>query len=205
MRIDLKTTSNCLAVFLFSCLMVFSVSSFAQNYTTNGNSKNSGKKTFWNEPREDRKSQNKPSIDYEANVNKEIKRYKLDAVPQIRNVAIHCTERWEGRHCFKALSQLSLRVNETYSKTLNIAEAQIHIEPLKQGCAASMSGVNSEITKTAMYEGMAGCVNTISNINSETTLKPDVNMYQLMVGSVLCLKPDDACKHIESQLKAFIP
>ncbi len=206
MLVLLKNSIKTFTFVLCASLLFFNVAAIAQDYTANGNNKKSGKKTFWNEPMKDRKSPNKPEINYEANVKADMKKYNFDAVPEIRNVAIFCHERWEHKRCYKVLSELSATVKGKFSGTLNHAGVEEQYrEPLNNGCADAISARQIEVTRETMHDAMSQCVYVISDINAKTTLKPDVNMYQLMVGSVFCLKGDPACKHIDNQLAAFLP
>ncbi len=52
-----------------------------------------------------------------------------------------------------------------------------------------------------MQSALTECVNTISDVSKATQVKPNLNMYQLAVGTVLCLDGNDACNKIEAQLK----
>ncbi len=149
----------------------------------------------------------KPSTqgDLGERIDQDIKNTGMGVLTYVKGVGKACVEDWATQNCMKNLSILNRDTASFYAQNLNDSgrkDADAKMEELKQHCAASTAALKVDVPAYAMRSAMTECVNTISDIVDATKVKPNVNMYQLMVGSILCLQKDAQCKFIENQLKA---
>ncbi len=115
-------------------------------------------------------------------------------------MASFCVNHWDNEKCLKELSSLSMDLTTNYAEKLDAQKKEVQMENLKQHCAASTAALKVSVPAYAMKSAITECINIISDINDETSIKPDIDLYQLLVGSVLCLGKDLACDNIETQL-----
>lgn len=143
--------------------------------------------------------------DIKEQIQEDIKKLNMRSLSHIRSIRDACIPRWDGQGCMKSLSALNMETASFYAESLDAsgrADSDSQLETLKEHCAASTAALKVDVPAYAMQSAMTECVNTISDIVDETTVKPDVSMYQLMVGAILCLGKDTKCNFIEGQLKA---
>lgn len=126
----------------------------------------------------------------------------------IKSLASLCVNNWESEGCLKELSALSMDMTVNYAEKLdaqdNQTKKEAEMESLKQHCAASTAALKISVPAYAMRSAITECVNTVSDLNKDTAIKPDVNLYQLLVGSVLCLSKDLTCENLEKQLHSAV-
>lgn len=116
------------------------------------------------------------------------------------NMAKYCVGNWENEACIKELSSLSMDTTTNYAEALDAGNKKSAMEDLKQNCAAATAALKISVPAYAMKSAITQCVNSIYDINNTTLIKPDLNLYQLLVGSVMCLGKDIACENIEASL-----
>ena len=120
----------------------------------------------------------------------------------MNNMATYCVGSWEDEACIKELSSISMDLTTGYAELLDASKQQGAMEVLKQHCAASTAALKVLVPAYAMKSAITECVNSISDISEATLIKPDLNLYQFMVISVMCLGNDPSCKDIEQQFKS---
>jgi len=121
----------------------------------------------------------------------------------IRNMASFCIGKWENQDCIKELSSIAMDTTTNYAELLDAANKKSSMEPLKQHCAASTAALKMSVPAYAIKSAITECVNIIADINDKTAVKPNLNLYQLMVSSVMCLDKKPSCKEIETKLSSF--
>lgn len=127
-------------------------------------------------------------------------------VPTIKDVARDIVQNcnggnWETQPCLSNLGTLSFLTTTTYADTLQKANtSEAVLETLKQECAASTAPMQGEYPAYAVTSAMTVCANKIYDISEQTNQKPDPDLYQLMVASIMCLNKQSNCTAIEQQL-----
>lgn len=124
-------------------------------------------------------------------------------VSHMKNISSSCLGSWETQICLKELSSVSMSMATNYAERLDASNNKPSMEPLKQHCAASTAAIKIEVPAYAMKSAITECVNTVSDINDKTSISPNINLYQILVGSVLCLGKDISCNDFEAQLSKF--
>ncbi len=133
---------------------------------------------------------------------------KIDSITlnHIRSMAVLCVGNWENENCSKELSALSMDMTTNYAEKLDKQskpeKKEAHMESLKQHCAASTAALKVSVPSYAMKSAITECVNIVADINEESSVKPDINLYQLLVGAVLCLNKDLSCENMEKQISS---
>ena len=120
----------------------------------------------------------------------------------MKNMGAYCADHWERETCLKELSSLAMDMVSEYGALLEIEKKEAAKETLKQHCAASTAALKVSVPAYAMRSAITECANTISDIHGKTSVKPDLNLYQLFVGAALCLGDEPSCKEIEQTLKS---
>ncbi len=179
---------------LIASLIMFTANrSEAQSYTATPNAgKPSAPKVIPNQPNK-QKPQGKVAPDQKL-------------VPTIKEIARDIVKscnggKWETQACLTELGTLSFATTTTYADKLQkINSNEATLEKLKQECAASTAPMQGEYPAYAVTSAMTVCANTIYDLSVETGQKPDPDLYQLLVGSIMCLNKQANCIGIEQQL-----
>ena len=130
-----------------------------------------------------------------VNVNKNFKAHA-------RNVAQKCINSWESDNCLTATSEAAMVLISQYGAKLQNANFDEQKEKLKQECAASTAASQkSGFPAYAMKSAYTTCANTIYDIQVNTSIGPDADYYQLLVGTILCMNGNVQCGEIENGLK----
>ncbi len=111
-----------------------------------------------------------------------------------------CQGHWEKQHCMSELADFSMTLTVTYADQLDKADKREYLDMLKEHCAASTAAREVDVPAYAMSSAMTECANIMVDINEATDVYPDPNLYQLAVGSIMCLNKNLACFLIEQQL-----
>ncbi len=125
-----------------------------------------------------------------------------DVAGHVANVTSYCVGKWESEACLKELSSVSMDMAVNFAENLDAKKEHGAIELIKQHCSAPTAALKISVPAYAMKSAITECVNSVADINEATSVKPDLNLYQLLVGSVLCLDKDPACADIEKQLSS---
>lgn len=127
-------------------------------------------------------------------------------VPTIKEIARDIVKncnggKWETQSCLTELGTLSFATTTTYADILQKANSpEAALEKLKQECAASTASMQGEYPAYAVTSAMTVCANIMYDLSVETGQKPDPDLYQLLVGSIMCLNKQANCVGIEQQL-----
>ena len=119
----------------------------------------------------------------------------------INNVASYCVGSWEEEACIKEISSVSMALATGYAELLDAGNQQKYMESLKQHCAASTAALKVSVPAYAMNSALKECANSISDISEATSISPNLNLYQLLVMSVMCLSKAKSCDMIEQQFR----
>lgn len=118
-----------------------------------------------------------------------------------RDVATHCVGAWESQTCMTHVSDSVLYMAADYAARLQDQNKEVFIEDLKQHCAAATAATQQDVPAYAMQSALTTCANIITTLNEESGVSPNRDMFQLLVGAVLCLDKDERCAQIEQGLK----
>lgn len=115
-----------------------------------------------------------------------------------------CPGNWESTACMTAGSESNLVMASNYGATLKQQNLEGPAETLKQHCAASTAHREGRTYPAyAMQSAFTECANIITDLVDQTGVKPDVDHYQLIVLSVLCMSKDKRCAPMERGLMQY--
>lgn len=117
----------------------------------------------------------------------------------------YCIGKWGEPNCLKSVSQMNLTMVGSYGGGLQERGQTREAENIKQHCAASTAATEGDYPAYAMKSAFIECANAISDANERTGLQPDLTMYQLLVGAVMCIDGNAACAKMEETLRQFTP
>jgi hypothetical protein len=126
--------------------------------------------------------------------------FSASAQNKFYNYANICPKNWESQACLSTVSQIVYDMVTLYEKGLNNISRPNHIPALKEKCAAATAAANGEFPAYAMQSAYTECANNLYELSEQTSLKPQAESYQALIGAVLCLSKDPSCSGIESQL-----
>lgn len=127
---------------------------------------------------------------------------ELDTIvlEHVNNMRSQCLGGWEKQGCIKAMSYIAMDIATSYADSLHKAKKEDAMEDLKQHCAASTAAIKIEVPAYAQNSAITECVNIIADIHDKTLIQPNINLYQLLIGSVWCLSEDQSCTVFEQQI-----
>lgn len=177
-------------------------SAHAYDYTTLNNGEKQEqqqKKKVWNKPKQRQSNtETKPQATAEQkNIKSYIKEY-------VQDVHQKCASAWKSKPCVVSLSALSRDLTIHYVDQLNKSNQNKFQDPLKENCAATTAALKQDVPAYAQKSAMTVCLNAISDISEASGVKPELDMYQIAVGSVGCLDKDGSCEEFEKQLNSVI-
>lgn len=126
------------------------------------------------------------------------------SVEYARRVAVTCIEAWDQPACLALMSSSNFALAGAYGTDLQNRGMEPAAETIKQHCAASTAAREQAYPADAVRSAFVECANTISDVAGQTGVKPDAGLYQLLVGSVMCLNHDRGCPTVEFGLKAYL-
>lgn len=119
-------------------------------------------------------------------------------------MAAVCPGAWESAACLTAGSESNLVMASNYGAALKERKLEGPAETLKQHCAASTAHREGRTYPAyAMQSAFTECANIITDLVDQTGVKPDVDHYQLIVMSVLCMTKDKRCAPMEQGLLQY--
>jgi hypothetical protein len=122
-----------------------------------------------------------------------------------QSVAASCPGSWETQSCLQSASDTFLTTAALYAEDLDKNGQSGELENIKAHCAASTAATRlDDLPAYAMRSAFVECVNEIYDMSERTKIKPDIELYQLMVMSVLCLDKDPRCSVMEDGLKKTV-
>ena len=124
-----------------------------------------------------------------------------EALASAQLLGEYCPGQWESAYCLKAVSQSNMVMVSNYGGALQEGGKAQAAEQIKQHCAASTAGTESDYPAYAMKSAFIECANTISTVAEQTGMTPDLSHYQLLVGATLCLDKAPGCANIEQTLR----
>jgi hypothetical protein len=124
-----------------------------------------------------------------------------ESVTYARLASAHCLGRWDDPECLKSISQSTLVLAANYAGLLESKGMIGAVEQIKQHCSAATAGTKGQYPAYAMQSAFTECANMIFDVSEQTSIKPDLSHYQILVGAILCLSKDRRCAVIEKQLK----
>lgn len=211
------TRYSLFAIVIFA--LGFSQTAYAENSGITLNAPQSQekqtKKPIWNTPERSRSSseqstqnaeetreqkteeQPKPQSPSNANIRPQVMEY-------VGFVYESCASAWKTFSCVQSLSSLSRDITIDYAERLEKARQSKFQDSLKENCAATTAALQQEVPAYAQKSAMTVCFNAISDIAQASGVKPDLDLYQLAVGSVACIDQVGACKILEDQLSGLI-
>lgn len=116
-----------------------------------------------------------------------------------RDIAHNCKGSWEVPACLMAISKSNFYLVINYGTKLERLDRIKAKNLLRDHCAAA-TAQEEDVPAYAYRSAYVDCANMIHAIYENTQVKPDINHYQLLVSSVLCLNKDPRCAAIESQM-----
>ncbi|MCB1591959.1 MAG: hypothetical protein KDI90_05855 [Alphaproteobacteria bacterium] len=129
---------------------------------------------------------------------------EMNFAADAKAVALACPGNWESEICLKATSQSAMVLVSQYGAKLEHSGNKPAMEPLKQDCAASTAATQQDnIPAYAMKSAYTVCANKITDIATETGIKPDPSYLQLLVASILCLDKNPQCPMMEDSLRKW--
>ncbi len=122
----------------------------------------------------------------------------------VKSVAQSClNHKWETSECLRAVSNSNFEMAVAYGTALQDAGKESAAEKIKQHCAASTAARERSFPASAMQSAFTECANIITDVADSANMTPDLNLYQLLVGAVLCLGDDPRCTVVTKGLKRF--
>lgn len=121
----------------------------------------------------------------------------------VAGINSNCSGHWKGNTCMASVSRVAHNLTRDYAKKLDANGKKSSLEPLRQHCAASTAALQIEVPEYAILSAATECANIISDINGQTQTPPDLNMYQLLIGAIMCMNKDTTCAGIEKSLAAL--
>lgn len=118
-------------------------------------------------------------------------------------VAKNCIGNWESPACLSASSSTALTVAALYGSELQERGHSAAAEKIKEHCAAATAAREQSYPAYAMQSAYTECANMIYDVSVETSIKPQPELYQLLVSSVLCLSKDGRCASVEQGLRPY--
>ncbi len=112
-----------------------------------------------------------------------------------------CPGRWSSQTCLNIVSTSTEQMIKHYAKQLNKQGHATTINTLTEECAAATAANQGTYPADAMRSAFTACANYLAEQSSAIHIQPNPTLYQMLIGSVLCLSEDQRCSSIESQLK----
>ncbi len=120
-----------------------------------------------------------------------------------RDISSHCVKQWDKPVCLSEVSQATLILAANYAGDLQSSGMIGAVEQIKQHCAAATAATQGDYPAYAMKSAFTECANKIYDVSEQTSIKPDLSHYQLLIGAIMCLNKDRNCSSIEQQLGAY--
>tara|TARA_Y100000588_G_scaffold157103_1_gene171069 strand:- start:97 stop:600 length:504 start_codon:yes stop_codon:yes gene_type:complete len=120
-----------------------------------------------------------------------------------REISKSCPHQWEEQACLSDVSASALVLAANYAGDLQSNGMIGAVEQIKQHCAAATAATQGTYPAYAMKSAFTECANKIYDVSEQTSIKPDLSHYQLLIGAIWCMNKDSQCKTIEDQLGAF--
>lgn len=124
----------------------------------------------------------------------------LQSASQMASV---CPGAWQSPACLTAVSQSNYTMVSNYGAVLQQANLNSQAESLKQNCAASTAHREQAFPAAAMRSAFVTCANHISDLVDQTNVSPDLDHFQLLVASIMCMDKDKSCAQMEAGLKQY--